>query len=104
MGSCVSCLDADDYVLLDYPNGKTIEHGPGFKFFCCATANKYKMPRINNDQYIEINHLEPDSATRNLMEIVPGPILYRPTDAYAEISKPKQKIRLGIDDYIVTKS
>uniref|UniRef100_A0A6C0C848 Band 7 domain-containing protein n=1 Tax=viral metagenome TaxID=1070528 RepID=A0A6C0C848_9ZZZZ len=103
MGCCCSCLDADEYVLLDYPNGKELKYGPGITCFCCANAEKHKFSRVNNDQYLEISHLIPDPSTNSLMEIIPGPELYKPNDPYCTISKLKPKIRLGIDEYILTK-
>ena len=104
MGNCISCLDADEYVLLDYPYGKKLDYGPGASLFCCATANKYKLPKPNADQYIEITHLEPNPDTGDIIEIVSGPILYKPVDPYATISSIKSKIRLGIDEYIMVKN
>jgi len=103
MGCCCSCLDADEYVLLDYPNGKKIEYGPGITCFCCANATRLKFSRINNDQYLEISHLVPDAISNSLIEIVSGPELYKPTDPYSTLGPLKQKVRLGIDDYIITK-
>lgn len=104
MGVCVSCLDGDEYVLLNYPTGKYIEHGPGANCYpMWASSTKHKLPQINNDQYLEVTHLQPDQ-NGNLLEIVSGPMLYRPTDAYATISNPKQKIRLLIDEYLVVKN
>lgn len=101
MGNCISCMDADEYVLLDYPNGKEIRHGPGITSYCFATGKKHKKVRLNNDQYVEIKHLVPNEKTNNLIEVVSGPILYKPTDPYATISPPKQKYILTADDYII---
>jgi len=103
MGCCVSCLDADEYVLLDYPYGKRIEHGPGLTCFCCATSLKGKYNTLANDQYIEVTHVQPDPQTGNLLEIVQGPTMYKPDDPYCTIGKKKAKVRLGIDEYIITK-
>jgi len=102
MGGCMSCMDDDEYTLLDYPNGKEIRHGPGITCFCFATGHKKKNPRLNNDQYIEVTRLVPNNAG-SLMEVVPGPCLYKVTDPYAKISDLKSKVRLGIDDYIIVK-
>lgn len=101
MGNCITCLDDDEYVLLDYPNGKDIRQGPGISLFCCASATKHKTPRINNDQYIELTRLNPKAGS--LIEVIPGPALYKMTDPYAHISKLKDKVRLGVDDYIIAK-
>ena len=102
MGIYCSCLDGDDYAIIDYPNGKTVSWGPGVNVFCCGKPTKHKFPILQSDQFIEITHLEPD-ANGNVLEIIPGPLLYKPTDPYATISKKKSKIRLAIDDYLCIK-
>ena len=103
MGNCVSCLDADEYVLLDFPAGREIRHGPGITAYCFANGKKFKNLRINNDQYIEVKHLVPDQVTGNLIEIISGPALHKINDPYATISELKAKIRLTIDEYIIVK-
>lgn len=102
MGSCMSCLDADEYVNLNYPRGKVIEHGPGLSLFCCASATKHKFPVLQSDKYIEVTHLSPNN-NNDILEIIQGPTLYKPTDAYATIGEIKPKTKLGMDEYIIVK-
>lgn len=103
MGTCVSCLDADEYVNLNYPRGRTIEHGPGCSIFCCATPTKHKYPRLTSEDYLKVTHLNPDP-NGHLVEIINGPTLYRPNDAYATISDIKKKTKLAQDEYLVVKN
>jgi hypothetical protein len=103
MGCCCSCLDGDEYVLLDYPVGRTIEHGPGISCFCCwVRATKNKFPRLTNEEYLQVTHME-RNADGNVLEFIAGPQLYKPDDAYAIISKTFRKIRLQYNDYVITK-
>lgn len=99
MGIGISCMDDDEYVLLDYPNGKEIRNGPGVTSYFLASAKKSKMPRINNDEYFEIEHLTPIKGS--LVETIPGPMLYKIDDPYAKIIGIKNKIRLNPDEYII---
>src|SRR6187399_2288718 len=103
MGVWFTCLKDDEYVMIDYPSGKTIEYGPGVKWYCCGSATVNESVRVNNDQYLKITHLAPGGNNNSLMEIVSGPCLYRPDDPYGTISKIEQKIRLSTDEYIITK-
>lgn len=105
MGIGMSCMDDDEMVVLDYPNGKEVRHGPGITTYCFASGRKSKMPRLNNDQYLEVTHLNPqkDGSSFSLLEIIPGPALYRLTDPYATMSAIKNKIRLSNDDFIIVK-
>ena len=102
MGIGMSCMDDDEYALLDYPNGKEIRHGPGITTYMFASGTKYKMPRLTNEQYLEVTHLSPQR-DGNLVEIINGPALCKISDAYARIGEIKPKVRLGVDDYIIVK-
>lgn len=102
MGTGMSFLDADDYVNLNYPRGRIIEHGPGVSLYACASAMKRKFPVLTAEEYLEVTHLQPD-ANGNLLEIISGPTLYKPIDAYATISEKKPKVRLAPDQFIVVK-
>ena len=102
MGACMSCLDADEYVNLNYPRGKTIDHGPGLSLFCCASATKHKYPILTSEDYIKVTHLNPDQ-NGNLVEIIQGPTLYRPNDAYSTISAKQKKTKLAQDEYLIVK-
>jgi regulator of protease activity HflC (stomatin/prohibitin superfamily) len=103
MGTGVSFLDADEYVNLNYPRGRVIEHGPGASFYACASATKKKFPVLTQEEYLEVTHLSPDQNGGNVLEIIAGPTLYKPTDAYAKISDKKQKVRLAADQYVTVK-
>lgn len=102
MGISYTCMDDDEYSIINYPNGKTITYGPGMNCYCCASPNKRKLPSITSEQYLEVMHLTPD-INGNILEIVQGPQLYKPADPYCVISGVKQKIRLRIDEYLVKK-
>jgi hypothetical protein len=56
MGFCWSCLNANDSVLLDYPAGKKIKHGPGCIGFCFATPHKIKKVTLSDTQFIRVEH------------------------------------------------
>lgn len=104
MGGIMSCMDDDEYVILDYPNGKEIRYGPGITSYAFATARKEKFPRIDNDQYLEVKLLSPNPKTGSLVDIISGPALYKPTDPYAVIKGKGNKVKLNFDEYIIVKN
>ena len=100
MGACCTCLDGDEFSVLDYPNKKEIRNGPGAFSFCCAKAEKRKKPRLTNTQYIVVKHLNP-RPDGSLMEIVSGPTTYNPDDPYADISEVREKPNLSATQYVI---
>ena len=54
----VSFLDADESVILNYPAGKRIKHGPGVKFYVLARGKKVKKVTLTDTQYVKIIHKE----------------------------------------------
>jgi len=100
MGIHWSCLDSDEYIHLDYPNGQNVKFGPGCIPFCCATGRKYKKPRLKDTEYLVVEHLQPEEG-QEMVEVISGPILYEPTDPYIKMGEKKSKISLKKDQYII---
>lgn len=98
MGAGCSCLDENQYVILDYPTGRTVEHGPGCKIFCCATKRKHNGVTLDNTEYLRVEHLGANG--QDVIEIVPGPQFYMPDDAYATVGQKQKKVNLTAKHYI----
>ena len=102
MGSCWSCLDGDESVLLDYPAGKKIKHGPGCIPFCCATPRKIRKLTLTDTNYLRVEHMDQgDNDDQEIIEIVEGPMLYEQNDPYAKVSRVQHKVNLKKDEYVV---
>ena len=102
MGCGYSCLDGDDSVLLDYPAGKRIKHGPGCFTFCCATPTKLKKITLTDTQFIKVEHMDlGPNDDQDIIEVIEGPCLYEQDDPYAKVSKVYNKVNLKNNEYIV---
>lgn len=103
MGVGWSCLDENQYVILDYPTGRRVRSGPGCIPFCCARRDKKTKVTLANTKYLKVKHLDVDPTNEHadVFEIVSGPRLYQPDDPYAEIGEILDKIQLAKTQYIV---
>lgn len=98
MGVGCSCLDENQYVILDHPTGRSVEHGPGCIPYCCATKRKRDGVTLDNTEYLRVEHL--GAGGQDVIEIVTGPQFYRPDDAYATVGQKHNKINLTAKQYI----
>jgi len=116
MGCGCSCLDQDQYVILDYPAGKGIKYGPGCYPFCCARSSRRSKLRLDNTEYVLIKKLRPDGPVdgevpdgiqmvdqnNDIMQIIAGPCLFQPNDPYDEIiGEVRKKVVLKKNNYLI---
>lgn len=99
MGCWVSCMDDDEYVIIDFPTGKEVREGPMMTSWCMGTKNVYKKRRLTDTQYMRVKH--PNAiGEQGATEIINGPMLYAPNDPYVEMSEIMEKVRLQQTEYI----
>ena len=103
MGNCIACLDDDQLVVVNYPAGKDVKHGPGCFSFCCASLDVQRKITLKDTEYVVVTHMDvgddPENP-RDIIEVISGPCLYELDDPYATISKVKQKPSLTRTQYL----
>lgn len=98
MGVGCSCLDQNQYVILDHPTGREIRHGPGCIPFCCASSDRHEGITLTQTQYLRVEHLGSHEG-QEVVEIISGPQFYMPEDPYARISNILNKVQLTKNQY-----
>lgn len=106
MGNCCACLDDNQFVIANFPVGRTVKQGPGCFSFCCASLRRGDKITMTDTQYITIKHLDlgdedENGNSRDLMEVIEGPGMYEQDDPYAEVRGPFEKPKLTKTQFLV---
>lgn len=99
----MACLDDDQLVVVNYPAGKDVKHGPGCFSFCCASLDVQRKITLKDTEYVVVTHMDvgddPENP-RDIIEVISGPCLYELDDPYATVSQVQQKPNLTRIQYL----
>lgn len=98
---CCKPLDPNKSIIIDDCTSKEIRHGPGWKFYAPWVGVKVIDKIIlNAEEYLIVTHFT-QKDDGDIIEHVPGPHIYSQDDAFAEVSKPQQKVKLSNTQYVI---